>query len=59
MSERGPYVTLSLMPEMATTDEAGYTHMPLAIESWPPGLDVARLLRYALETLDQEGQDDD
>lgn len=50
----GPYVLLSLMPEMQTTDEEGYMHMPLAIESWPPGMDVVRLLKYALESLERE-----
>lgn len=48
-----PYVKLTLLPELAT-EEDGYSHCPLAIESWPPGLDVRRMLTYALTALDQE-----
>lgn len=54
----GPYVKVSLMHEMAMTDEDGYTAMPMAIESWPPGLDVERLLRYVLKALEDEDGDD-
>lgn len=56
MTDDVPYVKLTLLPELATTVD-GYTHMPLAIESWPPGLDVERLLEYALNAVREEVED--
>jgi hypothetical protein len=56
-----PYVKLTFLPEMVSEDSDGYVSVPVAIESWPPGLDVRSLLTYAIAALaayDEEETDD-
>jgi hypothetical protein len=49
-----PHVTLTLMADMV--QEVGeFMHMPLVIESWPPGLNVEMVLAEALRMIREEG----
>jgi hypothetical protein len=55
-----PYVKLTLFTDMRTIDAEGWTHMPLAIESWPPGMNVRLLLEQAAASFDdKEGVEPD
>ena len=53
-----PYITLSLMTDLASLGDDGMYHCPMAIESWPPGLDVAKMLQLALNSLQEDIHDE-
>ena len=49
-----PYVKLTMLTDLGALGDDGYYHVPMAIESWPPGVDVPRILGLALASLQEE-----
>lgn len=52
-----PYIKLTLLTDIGGLADDGYYHVPMAIESWPPGIKVQRILQLALTSLQEEAND--
>ena len=50
----GAYIHLSFMHELMAEDDEGWQHLPLSIESWPPGIDLLGILRLVVASLEAE-----
>ena len=53
-----PYIKLTLLTDIGGLADDGYYHVPMAIESWPPGIKVQRILQLALTSLQEDTRDD-